>query len=71
MRFNAFSCGLHTFLKQFVQLCRVFEGLKVTGGRMTQSGYLGAFITKVKHGSIADTMGRLKAGQFREICSSF
>lgn len=38
-------------------------GLKVTGGRMTERGYLGAFITKVKRGSIADTVAHLRAGE--------
>lgn len=37
-------------------------GLKVVGGRMTDKGQLGAFITKVKKGSIADTVGHLRAG---------
>jgi len=35
----------------------------VTGGRLSRAGYLGAFITKVKRGSIADTMGRLRTGE--------
>lgn len=43
------------------------QGLKVTGGKMTPSGYLGAFITKVKRGSIADTAGHLKAGIFNSL----
>jgi len=37
-------------------------GLKVTGGKMTPAGRLGAFITKVKRGSIADVVGHLKSG---------
>ncbi|ELU13906.1 hypothetical protein CAPTEDRAFT_224324 [Capitella teleta] len=37
-------------------------GLKVTGGKMTEAGHLGAFITKVKKGSIADSVGHLRAG---------
>ncbi|XP_064652466.1 regulating synaptic membrane exocytosis protein 2-like isoform X3 [Lineus longissimus] len=37
-------------------------GLKVIGGKMTESGRLGAFITKVKKGSIADTVGHLRPG---------
>ncbi|XP_019632748.1 PREDICTED: regulating synaptic membrane exocytosis protein 1-like isoform X7 [Branchiostoma belcheri] len=37
-------------------------GLKVVGGKMTEFGKLGAFITKVKKGSIADTVGHLRAG---------
>ena len=38
-------------------------GLKVIGGQMTDSGRLGAFITKVKRGSIADAVGHLKPGK--------
>ncbi|VDM54516.1 unnamed protein product [Angiostrongylus costaricensis] len=38
-------------------------GLKVVGGRRSDNGRLGAFITRVKPGSVADTIGRLKAGQ--------
>ncbi|XP_077102835.1 regulating synaptic membrane exocytosis 1b isoform X3 [Siphateles boraxobius] len=37
-------------------------GLKVVGGKMTESGRLGAFITKVKKGSLADIVGHLRAG---------
>ncbi|XP_078481063.1 regulating synaptic membrane exocytosis protein 2 isoform X3 [Ciona intestinalis] len=37
-------------------------GLKVVGGKMTESGRLGAFITKVKHGSLADVVGHLQPG---------
>ncbi|XP_032418559.1 regulating synaptic membrane exocytosis protein 1 isoform X7 [Xiphophorus hellerii] len=37
-------------------------GLKVVGGKITQSGRLGAFITKVKKGSLADVVGHLRAG---------
>ncbi len=37
-------------------------GLKVIGGRRTDSGRLGAFITRVKRGSAADTVGRLRTG---------
>jgi len=39
-------------------------GLKVTGGKMTPAGRLGAFITKVKRGSIADVVGQLKSGLY-------
>ncbi|MED6256582.1 Regulating synaptic membrane exocytosis protein 2 [Ataeniobius toweri] len=35
-------------------------GLKVVGGKMTESGRLCAFITKVKRGSLADTVGHLR-----------
>uniref|UniRef100_A0A8C2GJZ0 Regulating synaptic membrane exocytosis 1a n=1 Tax=Cyprinus carpio TaxID=7962 RepID=A0A8C2GJZ0_CYPCA len=37
-------------------------GLKVVGGKITETGRLGAFITKVKKGSIADVVGHLRAG---------
>ncbi|KAM9818853.1 regulating synaptic membrane exocytosis protein 1 isoform 27-T29 [Syngnathus typhle] len=37
-------------------------GLKVVGGKMTETGKLGAFITKVKKGSLADVVGHLRAG---------
>ncbi|XP_016137524.1 regulating synaptic membrane exocytosis protein 2-like [Sinocyclocheilus grahami] len=35
-------------------------GLKVVGGKMTESGRLCAFITKVRKGSLADTVGHLR-----------
>uniref|UniRef100_A0A1A7XZU3 Regulating synaptic membrane exocytosis 1 n=1 Tax=Iconisemion striatum TaxID=60296 RepID=A0A1A7XZU3_9TELE len=37
-------------------------GLKVVGGKMTPTGRVGAFITKVKKGSLADVVGHLRAG---------
>ncbi|XP_078069718.1 regulating synaptic membrane exocytosis protein 1-like, partial [Mustelus asterias] len=37
-------------------------GLKVVGGKITETGQLGAFITKVKKGSLADVVGHLRAG---------
>ncbi|XP_058880967.1 regulating synaptic membrane exocytosis protein 1-like isoform X24 [Acipenser ruthenus] len=37
-------------------------GLKVVGGKITETGRLGAFITKVKRGSLADVVGHLRAG---------
>ncbi|XP_053467518.1 regulating synaptic membrane exocytosis protein 2 isoform X13 [Ictalurus furcatus] len=37
-------------------------GLKVIGGKMTESGRLCAFITKVRKGSLADTVGHLRPG---------
>ncbi|XP_030409530.1 regulating synaptic membrane exocytosis protein 2 isoform X25 [Gopherus evgoodei] len=37
-------------------------GLKVIGGKMTETGRLCAFITKVKKGSLADTVGHLRPG---------
>ncbi|KAM5211904.1 regulating synaptic membrane exocytosis protein 2 isoform 45-T45 [Hipposideros larvatus] len=37
-------------------------GLKVVGGKMIESGRLCAFITKVKKGSLADTVGHLRPG---------
>lgn len=35
-------------------------GMKVVGGRIVEAGRLGAIVEKVKKGSIADTIGRLK-----------
>ncbi|VDM42487.1 unnamed protein product [Toxocara canis] len=35
---------------------------EVVGGRRSDTGRLGAFITRVKSGSVADTVGRLRAG---------
>ena len=40
---------------------RVFQ---VVGGKMTAMGRLGAFITKVKKGSLADVVGHLRAGEW-------
>ncbi|XP_068569001.1 regulating synaptic membrane exocytosis protein 2, partial [Cebidichthys violaceus] len=37
-------------------------GLKVVGGKVMESGRLCAFITKVKKGSLADTVGHLRPG---------
>ncbi|GMT02871.1 hypothetical protein PENTCL1PPCAC_25045 [Pristionchus entomophagus] len=37
-------------------------GLKVIGGRRSETGRLGAFITQVRPGSVADTIGKLRAG---------
>ncbi|XP_078255117.1 regulating synaptic membrane exocytosis protein 1-like isoform X11 [Rhinoraja longicauda] len=37
-------------------------GLKVVGGKLTETGRLGAFVTKVKKGSLADVVGHLRAG---------
>uniref|UniRef100_A0A1I7TWK2 C2 domain-containing protein n=1 Tax=Caenorhabditis tropicalis TaxID=1561998 RepID=A0A1I7TWK2_9PELO len=37
-------------------------GLKIVGGRRTDTGRLGAFISQVKPGSVADTIGRLRTG---------
>ncbi|XP_062865441.1 regulating synaptic membrane exocytosis protein 2 isoform X2 [Trichomycterus rosablanca] len=37
-------------------------GLKVVGGKRTESGQLCAFITKVRRGSLADTVGHLRPG---------
>ncbi|XP_057198803.1 regulating synaptic membrane exocytosis protein 1 isoform X5 [Triplophysa rosa] len=37
-------------------------GLKVVGGKVTETGRLGAFITKVKKGSLADVVGHLRSG---------
>ena len=32
------------------------------GGQITNQGFLGAFVTKVKRGSIGDTAGKLREG---------
>jgi hypothetical protein len=37
-------------------------GLKVVGGRRSDTGRIGAFITRVKRGSVADTVGQLRPG---------
>uniref|UniRef100_A0AC35G8Z7 Regulating synaptic membrane exocytosis protein 2 n=1 Tax=Panagrolaimus sp. PS1159 TaxID=55785 RepID=A0AC35G8Z7_9BILA len=37
-------------------------GLKVAGGRSTANGRLGAFVTKVRPGSVADIVGQLRPG---------
>lgn len=34
----------------------------MVGGKQTENGYLGAFVTRVKKGSIADKVGRLEPG---------
>lgn len=39
-----------------------YLSLQVVGGKMTEAGRLGAFITKVKKGSLADVVGHLRAG---------
>lgn len=39
-----------------------FMIIQVVGGKMTDLGRLGAFITKVKKGSLADVVGHLRAG---------
>lgn len=35
-------------------------GMKIVGGRIIEAGRIGAIVEKVKKGSIADTIGRLK-----------
>lgn len=40
-------------------------GLKVIGGRPTVSGRRGAFIEKVKRGSIAEQEGHIKPGKYK------
>ncbi|KAK1802619.1 hypothetical protein P4O66_004262 [Electrophorus voltai] len=40
---------------------RMFLFPQVVGGKMTETGRLGAFITKVKKGSLADVVGHLRA----------
>lgn len=45
-----------------IQHGRFYLSLQVVGGKMTEAGRLGAFITKVKKGSLADVVGHLRAG---------
>uniref|UniRef100_A0A915EEY7 PDZ domain-containing protein n=1 Tax=Ditylenchus dipsaci TaxID=166011 RepID=A0A915EEY7_9BILA len=37
-------------------------GIKVIGGRHSATGRLGTFVTKIKPGSVADTVGQLRPG---------
>ncbi|EJW73262.1 hypothetical protein WUBG_15831, partial [Wuchereria bancrofti] len=39
----------------------------VVGGRRSDTGRLGAFITQVKPGSVADTIGHLRKGFIMQI----
>lgn len=39
----------------------------MVGGRVTEAGRLGAFITVVKKGSLADIVGHLRAGM-QSVC---
>lgn len=57
---SLFFSSLHSPLLtiQFGAVC-----LQVVGGKMTESGRLCAFITKVKKGSLADTVGHLRPGK--------
>lgn len=58
----------HMILKKHLNIDSTFGsstailGLKVFGGRVIEPGRLGAVIEKVKKGSIADTIGRLRPG---------
>ena len=45
-----------------VQHSKFYLSLQVVGGKMTEAGRLGAFITKVQKGSLADVVGHLRAG---------
>ena len=45
-------------------ILKVSSFKQVVGGKMTESGRLCAFITKVKKGSLADTVGHLRPGRF-------
>ena len=45
-----------------------FVGVHVVGGKMKEAGKLGAFISRVKQGSIADTVGQLRAGKVLNLC---
>ena len=64
MQRNDHAQSLFVFLWSWLKLCpSYFSGLRVVGGQaVTVTGRLGATITKVKKGSIADTVGHLMAG---------
>lgn len=62
---GAFACArFHSVMA--LLLCSFPQ---VVGGKMTESGRLCAFITKVKRGSLADTVGHLRPGRFRPLDS--
>lgn len=46
----------------FVGSSAAILGLRVVGGQITEAGTIGAVIEKVKKGSIADTIGKLRPG---------
>lgn len=48
--------------ENYIQHGSFYISLQVVGGKMTEAGRLGAFITKVKKGSLADVVGHLRAG---------
>lgn len=50
-----------------MQFCSRVVALQVVGGKMTESGRLCAFITKVKRGSLADTVGHLRPGTLTSV----
>lgn len=58
---KAFLLLLLTYPPPFSCSC----SLQVVGGKMTEAGRLCAFITKVKRGSLADTVGHLRPGEPR------
>lgn len=59
-----FTCNFHIHTMYFCGLENYqFMILQVVGGKMTELGRLGAFITKVKKGSLADVVGHLRAGK--------
>lgn len=52
-----------SLMSALLSLNSLFLSFQVVGGRITESGRLGAFITKVKKGSLADVVGHLRAGR--------
>lgn len=69
---NIFDVSLGYQIKTDLRKNDLYETLKynfnhmfkqVVGGKMTESGRLCAFITKVKKGSLADTVGHLRPGR--------
>lgn len=50
------------FRENLLNLTVGLSFVQVVGGKTTSAGRLGAFITKVKKGSLADTVGHLRIG---------
>lgn len=65
-----FACSksLQQFSKYRENSCSVNINIKkklqVIGGRRSETGRLGAFVTQVRTGSVADTIGKLRAGEW-------
>ena len=53
---------INYFILTVFLVCSNFVHFQVIGGKKTESGRLGAFVKKVKKGSVADKKGHLKRG---------